>query len=107
MDVAKAGACVQDFEGTLSAIARNLRIGLLESMGRSAASSAKERQELEMCWRRERVSKRSGCAAVIGTRTEGSKRFGHRLIVLFLSLTLIKLACSAHACQRVRRHKAP
>ena len=40
MDVAKAGACVQDFAGTLSAIARNLRVGLLESMGRSAASIA-------------------------------------------------------------------
>ena len=37
--------------------------------------SAKEQQELAMCWRWDHISKTHG--SVIGSRTEGSKGFGH------------------------------
>ena len=39
--------------------------------------SAKEQQELAMCWRWDRVSRTNGSAKVIDTRTEGSKGLGH------------------------------
>ena len=99
---AKTGACVsarQHFAGTLSAIARDLslvrsRAKLARRASKSCAHvsktgvfihislaiarvSAKEQQELAMCWRWGRVSKTYGSAIVIDTRTEGSKGFGH------------------------------
>ena len=39
--------------------------------------SAKEQQELAMCWRWDRVSKTFGFAKVADTRSEGSKGVGH------------------------------
>ena len=39
--------------------------------------SAKEQQELAMCWRWDRISKTHGSAIVIDTRTKGSKGLGH------------------------------
>ena len=42
-----------------------------------ARVSAKEQQELAMCWRWGRVSRTYGSAIVIDTRTKGSKGFGH------------------------------
>ena len=41
-----------------------------------ARVSAKEQQELAMCWRWDRVSKTYGSAIAIGTRTDGSRGFG-------------------------------
>ena len=44
--------------------------------------SAKEQQELAMCWRWDRVSKTYGSAIVTDTRTKGSKGLGHRPVGL-------------------------
>ena len=55
--------------------------------------SAKEQQELAMCWRWDRVSKMHGSAIVIDTRTEGSKGLGHSshaFVCVFLCLAVGK-----------------
>ena len=109
LDVAKSGAGInarQHFAGTLSAIALSKKP--LREAGKARASvkvvrasvkpgvfthisfaiarvSAKEQQELAMCWRWDRVSKTHGSAIVIDTRTEGSKGFGHGSIGAFRS----------------------
>ena len=60
-----------------------------------ARVSAKEQQELAMCWRWDRVSKMYGSAIVIDTRTEGSKGFGHGSFDLglpvFATITCIRI----------------